>query len=304
MLAAFSRPTPATLFALLVAAFVCLATATAYAAIDLPSLGNSRWPQRRFLAGWFAPMLAAAFFLFAWWAGFRNTSQLAGPLMSSPWGLPLTQLIVGLASAAGCLAGAGFAAYRDRGQSQSPPGLGKLLSLIGTTLVTVLLTGALTGLFAWWIVAKVFPDPVNDVRNFACFALPLLLGLFCAANAVFNGLTSWWISDEDREWWGRATAWLCIAIVVWASLNLLVLWAPTAVAQIEIGALWKWFLAACGGALGIVTALLGSSTTTASSLEIRSIAIGKPAFGGRVASVFWSYFPARSPGSSILLAAL
>ena len=262
VLAAFSRPTPATLFALLVAAFVCLATATAYAAIDLPSLGNSRWPQRRFLAGWFAPMLAAALFLFAWWAGFRNTSQLAGPLMSSPWGLPLTQLIVGLASAAGCLAGAGFVAYRDRGQSQSPPGVGKLLSLIGTTLVTVLLTGALTGLFAWWIVAKIFPDPVNDVRNFACFALPLLLGLFCAANAVFNGLTSWWISDEDREWWGRATAWLCIAIVVWASLNMLVLWAPTAVAQIEIGALWKWFLAACGGALGIVTALLGSSTTT------------------------------------------
>ena len=57
-----------------------------------------------FSLGWFAPMLAAAFFLFAWWAGFRNTSELAGPLMSSPWGLPLTQLIVGLASAAGCLA--------------------------------------------------------------------------------------------------------------------------------------------------------------------------------------------------------
>ena len=60
--AAFSRPSPATLFALLAAAFVSLSTATAYAAIDLPSLGNSRWPQRRFLAGWFAPMLAAGLF--------------------------------------------------------------------------------------------------------------------------------------------------------------------------------------------------------------------------------------------------
>ncbi len=262
VLAAFSRPGPATVLALLIAAFVSLATATAYAAIDLPSFGNSRWPQRRFLAGWFAPMLAAVFFFFAWWAGFRNTSELAGPLMSSPWGLALTQLLVGLASALGCLAGAGFVAYRDWGRSESPPGFGKLLSLIGTILVTVLLTGSLTGYFAWWIAAKVFPDPINDVRNFVCFALPLLLGLFCAANAVFNGLTSWWISDEDREWWGRAIAWLGIGIVVWASLNALVLWAPTAVAQIEIGALWRWLLAACGGALGIVTALLGSSTTT------------------------------------------
>ena len=49
--AAFSRPSPATVFALLFAALVSLATATAYAAIDLPSFGNSRWSQRRFLAG-------------------------------------------------------------------------------------------------------------------------------------------------------------------------------------------------------------------------------------------------------------
>jgi hypothetical protein len=262
VLGAFSRPDPAMLFALLVAALVGLATATAYAAIDLPSFADSRWPQRRFLLGWFAPMFAAAFFFFAWWVGFRNTSELAGPLMSSQWGLLSAQIAVGLASATGCLAAACVVAFRDRGQSQSPPGLSKLLNLIGALLVTVLLTGALTGSFAWWIAAKVFPDPVNDVRNFTCFAIPLLLGLFCAANAVFNGLTSWFTSDEDREWWGRAIAWLGIGIVVWASLNALVLWAPAGVAQIEIGALWKWFLAACGGALGIVTAILGFSTTT------------------------------------------
>ena len=258
----FSRPGPGTVFGLLFAALVGLAIATAYAAIDLPSFGNSRWPQRRFLAGWFTPMLAAAFFFFAWWAGFRNTSELAGPLMSSPWGLALTQLLVGLASAAGCLAAAGFVTYRDWGRSKSLPGLTKLLSLIGTLLVTVLLTGSLLGYFAWSIAANLFPDPISDVRNFTCFALPLLLGLFCAANAVFNGLTSWWASDEDREWWGRATAWLCIGIVVWMSLNSLVLWAPAAVAQIEIGEVWKLLLAVCGGALGIVTAILGSSTAT------------------------------------------
>ena len=114
----FSRPGPGTVFGLLLAALVGLAIATAYAAIDLPSFGNSRWPQRRFLAGWFTPMLAAAFFFFAWWAGFRNTSELAGPLMSSSWGLTLTQLLVGLASAAGCLAAACFVTFRDWGREQ------------------------------------------------------------------------------------------------------------------------------------------------------------------------------------------
>jgi hypothetical protein len=257
--AVFSKPGSATLFVLLVGACVGLATATAYAALDLPSFGNSRWPQRRFLLGWFAPMLIAAFLFFVWWSGFRNTSELARPLMSSRWGLAATQGVVGLATAVGCLAAAGIAAYRDRRQRQSIPGIIQLLNLVGATLVTVLLTGALTGFFAWWVVAKVFPDPVNDVRNFTCFALPLLLGLYCTANAVFNGLTSWFTSDEDREWWGRALAWLFIGIVVWAALNALVLWAPPLVAQIEIGALWKWLLAACGGALGIITAILGAS---------------------------------------------
>ncbi|MGA7391187.1 MAG: patatin-like phospholipase family protein [Terrimicrobiaceae bacterium] len=259
---AFVRPAPTTLVALLVAAFVSLATATAYAALDLPSFGDSRWPQRRFLLGWFAPMVAAAFFFFAWWVGFRNTSELAGPFISSQWGLLSIQIVVGLASAAGCLAAACVVAYRDRGTSPSPPKFARLLNIAGALLVTILLTGALTGFFAWWIAAKIFPDPVNDVRNFICFALPLLLGLFCSANALFNGLTSWFTSDEDREWWGRAIAWLLIGAVVWSSVNALVLWAPTVVAQIEIAVVWKWLLAACGGALGLITALLGFSKAT------------------------------------------
>ncbi len=300
---AFSRPGPSVLLVLQIAALASLATATAYAAIDLPSFGNSRWPQRRFLAGWFAPMFAAGFFFFAWWAGFRNTSRLAVPLMSFPWGLLSTQLLVALASAAGCLVAAGFTAYRDRGQSQSPPGLDKLLNLVGTIVVTVLLTGALTGFFAWWIAAKLFPDPVNDVRNFTCFALPLLLGLFCAANAIFNGLTSWWMGDDDREWWGRAMAWLFIGIVVWVSLNSLVLWVPTGVAQLDIGALWKWLLAACGGALGIVTAILGFSTSTAASPKYdplrstnRLLAAAALAFLGLLScALSWSLDPPGGP---------
>ena len=112
--------------------------------------------------------------------------------MSSPSGLPLTQLFVGAAYGRGMpRRPPASLAYRARGQSQSPPGFAKLLDLVGIVLVTVLLTGALSGFFAWWVAAQLFPDPARDVRNFICFAPPLLLALYFAANALFIGLTSW-----------------------------------------------------------------------------------------------------------------
>ncbi|MDD5199341.1 MAG: hypothetical protein PHC88_06010 [Terrimicrobiaceae bacterium] len=260
--AVLARPDPFTLHVLLACAFVSLAAATAYAGIDLPSLGNARWPQRRFLAGWLAPMTGAAAFFCAWWAGFRNTSDLAGPLMSSLCGLVLIQIFVGLASGAGCVASAVFLALRDRRGKSRAFAPDRIKRLVGMVLVTVLLTGALTGFFAWSIASLVFPDPARAARNFSCFAVPLLLALFFVANCVFNGVTSWWADDQDREWWGRATGWLCAGIAGWAILHGLVLWAPGIVAQIEIAEIWKWLLAAFGGVLGIVAAILGFSKGT------------------------------------------
>ena len=260
VLAALAHPGPATLRALLVAAFAGIAIGTAYAAIDMPSLGNARLPQRRFVAGWLIPMCGGVVCFLAWWAGYRNGPELALSLMRSDEGLHMTQFFVGAATAAGCVLGAGFLAFRTRSQKESRPALPKLLALAGILLVTVLLTGALSGYFGWWVAAHVFPDPEEDVRNFVCFAPPLLLALYFAANAVFIGLTSWFGVDEDREWWGRTGAWLCIVIVAWAALNSLVLWVPPLVAQINLGALGKTLLAASGGGLGLATALLGFRT--------------------------------------------
>lgn len=257
VLVALARPGPVALNGLLVAAFAGIAIGTAYAAIDLPSLGNARWRQRRFVAGWLVPMFGGVTCFLAWWAGFRSGYETALPMMDSSAGLHMTQLFVGAATAVGCVLAIGVVAFRLRSQNETRSCFSNLPLLACMLVVTVALTGLVSGYFGWWIAARVFPDPARDVRNFVCFAPPLLLALYFAANAVFIGITSWFGEDEDREWWGRAGGWLGCAIVAWAALNALVLWVPLLVAKIDISALGKAVLAACGGLLGLGTAVLG-----------------------------------------------
>jgi hypothetical protein len=257
VLVVLARPGPAAMNGLLVAAFAGIAIGTAYAAIDLPSLGNARWKQRRFVAGWLVPMFGGVACFFAWWAGFRNGDEDSFLMMESSVGLPITQLFVGAATSAGCLVAACVLTWRARAKSEPRPIFSKLLALAALLLVTVLLTAALSGYFGWWVATRVFPDPARDVRNFVCFAPPLLLALYFAANALFVGITSWFGEDEDREWWGRAGGWLISVNVAWAALHALVLWVPLLIAKINLGALGQTVLAAGSGILGVVAAIIG-----------------------------------------------
>ena len=255
-----AQPGEHALTALLVASLACLAVATAYAAIDLPGVGNARFSQARFAAGWLVPMMAAAVFYCAWWAGFRNTSAVAASLMSSFDALVSAQAFVALASGAGCAAGALLVVLRDPERHRAHFQINRLVRMAGLSALTILLTGVLTGSFAWGLAAWVFPNPAENAQNYASFAVPLLLALFFAANAIFNGLASWWANDDDREWWGRAAGWLGAGIIGWAILHALVLWTPPVVARIEFAEVGKWLLAACGGAIGLAAAVLGFRT--------------------------------------------
>jgi hypothetical protein len=291
-----ARPEPWMLGALLAGAFLSLATAMAYAGIDLPSLGNDRRPQGWFVRRFLLPMMWAAVFFCAWWAGFRNTSAEAGPLMASGRGLVLVQIFVGLATGAGCVAAAGWLAWRDRSRRDSKLSGRGLVRIAGMAGVTMVFTGAVTGFFAWSI-AQIFPNPAEASRNFACFAVPLLLAMFFVANTVFNGVTSWWTNDDDREWWGRAAGWLWALIIGWASLHALVLWAPGLVAQVKIGEIGRAVLAACGGAFGLAAAIVGFSRGSVAKTE----GSAPPAWGRLLAAAALGFFVMLSFALSLLL---
>src|ERR1700688_4008891 len=46
---------------------------------------------------------------------------------------------------------------------------------------------------------------------FVCFAVPYILLTFFLQATIFVGVAGWRNDDYDREWWGRAGAWLLIA---------------------------------------------------------------------------------------------
>src|SRR6266498_3997712 len=67
-------------------AFILIAVAMAYAIIDVPSTGNARFSQRRFLKYRQLPLFLASLVLAAWWAVFCNVYGKLG-VFQHAWGL-------------------------------------------------------------------------------------------------------------------------------------------------------------------------------------------------------------------------
>ena len=93
------RPWDTALTILLAVGIALVAIAMAYAIIDVPSTGNARLSQRRFLTFRQLPVLLASLVLAEWWAVFRNVhgSELFQPKKLLPWfiGFTLASYICG-----------------------------------------------------------------------------------------------------------------------------------------------------------------------------------------------------------------
>lgn len=95
----------------------------------------------------------------------------------------------------------------------------------------------------------------RDIKfaTYVCLAVPVLLGIFLLSAFLFNGLISFWTTDEDREWWSRSDAWVLITVFGWVTLSAVVIFGPFAIG---------WSAATAGGVSGIVTLLLGRGADT------------------------------------------
>ncbi|MGI8653637.1 MAG: patatin-like phospholipase family protein [Pyrinomonadaceae bacterium] len=101
------------------------------------------------------------------------------------------------------------------------------------------------------------------VELYTCFAVPLLLLVILLATTLFVGLTSRarGIDDEDREWWARFEGWVFIAIIVWVSLNTLVIFGPWMLLE------FPKLAASIGGISGLLALLAGRSSRTPANEE-------------------------------------
>jgi len=133
-----------------------------------------------------------------------------------------------------------------------------------------LVYGALIGLGAY-LFHLLTPYPAEPKKLLVLLVamtlgVPWVLMSQLVAGIVFTGLASYEDkSDPDREWLGRAGGWVAAAAVAWALIAFLVFDGGYFV-QVASGPVHKYIVAS-GGVIGvisgIVTALLGSSSSTA-----------------------------------------
>ena len=97
--------------------------------------------------------------------------------------------------------------------------------LLPAMTFALVLTGLSTATCAWLLVRWIMAWPL-----YVTVTVPLLLLSFGLALALFVGLTSNVLQDDDREWLSRAAAWLLLFIVAWAGASALVLLVPTTAA--------------------------------------------------------------------------
>jgi hypothetical protein len=137
---------------LLAVAFALVAMAMAYAIIDVPSTGNARFSQRRFL--WFRqlPLLLASLILAAWWAVFRNVHG-SEPFQSKE----LLSWFVGF-TLANYLTGGLLAIvylFRKREHKARPGRFIDSLQRLGT----IVATAAFAGFCLWAMATRMFLAP-------------------------------------------------------------------------------------------------------------------------------------------------
>jgi hypothetical protein len=232
---------------LLYSAAGLLVLGVAYMVVDLPSAGDARLPQPRFLIFGLAPVVLASIgFVMYWaWQGYLETEPSA---MGFVW--------YGIAiMAAGVAIGTIYALARHHKIK-----LKWILEGGGFAIAA----GAIGGLVACWMTWA-FTDPATDnlysERIYTWLAVPALLAVFALAQSLLVGLASTLTGDEDREWFSRATAWILIAMVGYFGFTGIALMPPV---------LAKWMPAIHWQALfavvtGSITSMMGNSSRTAAT---------------------------------------
>ena len=179
-----------------------VAIASTYAAHELPSLGNRALGTRSFIAGFLTPVLLVEilFSIHRYWAewfhletSLGNEMAVASIAMVLPW-------ILG-----GAMTGRFWRPWTWLA-AIAAAGLGRWLA----SLVHAFLTY----------------EASTHAAHFAVYDLPVALTLLFLQFTVFVGLASRDMSDEDREWWARAAAWVLIAAVVWLVVGTVSILAP------------------------------------------------------------------------------
>ncbi|HUK92342.1 MAG TPA: hypothetical protein VLZ81_18210, partial [Blastocatellia bacterium] len=228
----------------LVAGVVLGAIALAYIGMNRPSGSKKNNTQSRYLVSCLLPLTGAAVLLTIYWAWYSSSDR---PVIGLPifmlFGVTLNLL--------------GFVIWFIGGKSK------KTKRHPFYELIAVTVTGSVGGLLIWLLSGASFlflgeGGHAHEVQraSYLCFAVPILQAVFVLTAMLYEGIISFYNSDEDQEWWSRSDAWNLIAILGWAAVSALVLYGPIGLAEL------KAYGASLGGVTGVITILMGYSSGT------------------------------------------
>jgi hypothetical protein len=155
---------------------------------------------------------------------------------------------------------------------------------LAVEFLVIVWSGALGGLFLWSVLAETPSDiPVSEFAEwYGTFAVAGFLTMFLLTATIFVGVASRYTDDHDREWWGRAGAWVLIANVTWVGLSALVVFGPGLLSYTPT------LMTSVGGLSGVISLLLGFSSRTkatgkdkSSMMEVvldRAVRLAAPVF--------------------------
>jgi len=223
---------------------VLVAIAGTYAALQLPSLGRRPNGLRGFL-GWFlAPVLIVHVLLSVhrFWAPQFGLDATSGwQILASAGGMMLPWL-------AGSVFGGRF--WQPR------------------IWIAAAVAGAAGRFAAWQVHALASFVASNAPQAFVVLDLTGSLAMLFLQIALFIGLASREMTDEDREWWARSGAWILISSATWFAVSAVVILGPLAL-NAALDQIGVTHLSGRIG-LGVLAVLAGVAQRTSAVLSVIS----------------------------------
>jgi hypothetical protein len=157
-----------------------VAVAMAYAIIDVPSTGNARLSQSRFLKFRQLPLLLASLILAAWWALFRNVHG-SEPFQPTEW-RPKFILFAVASYLSGGLLAAIIVLFRKWHKARPDRFLDSLLRA-----ATIVLTAVFAGICLWAVATRIFLVPAGNALWREANAVAVLLAVLLLVNFLLPG---------------------------------------------------------------------------------------------------------------------
>jgi hypothetical protein len=179
-------------------------------------------------------------------------------------------------------------------------------------LLVAAISGALLGLLVY-VFLKGFQHPIPHMKPadpmswlnghvpmlnssiasaYVVFAVPLVILALLLQATIFIGGTGRFNDDFDREWWGRAAAWVIIAGISWIVITAVVIYGPIGIYYAPRT------ISAVGGVTGLFALLAGGSSKTSANKKQKD----KESTGGTISNLLLGL--ATPVFALVLLAAL